>query len=107
MDRLTPRQRLSHKLRDGKYRALRRRCHADTIPVAAALFFLSIHHCYYCNEPLPDGELWTLEHKIPLANGGAHILSNLCKSCSDCNTAKHLLTDDEFLELINLLKGVA
>ena len=92
---LTPRQRLSHKLRDGAYRARQQGCYAETIPIGNALDLLAEDFCYYCKGLLLG--MYALEHKIPLAKKGPHVLSNLCKACLSCNEKKHIMTDTEFL----------
>lgn len=95
---LTPRARLSHKLRDGAYRARKMGCYAETIPVGTAQDLLAEIFCYYCKSLLLGD--YALEHKEPLARGGKHILSNLCKACAWCNEKKHTMTDTEFLALL-------
>jgi hypothetical protein len=52
------------------------------------------HCCYYCGKRC---EKLTIEHRIPLSRGGSNHLSNVVPACSDCNTRKHALTDEEFL----------
>jgi 5-methylcytosine-specific restriction endonuclease McrA len=41
--------------------------------------------CVHCGELRPLG----LDHFIPLAKGGAHVLLNFVPSCRSCNSAKH------------------
>lgn len=43
--------------------------------------------CYYCNAPVPPGEL-TMDHLVPLIRGGKSIKSNLVPACKACNTKK-------------------
>ena len=93
---MTPRARLSHKLRDGAYRARKQGRYAETIPVGAALDLLAENFCYYCKALLLG--IYTLEHKIPLAKKGSHTLDNLCKACEWCNEKKHTMTEAEFSE---------
>lgn len=95
MTELTARARLSHKLRDGAYRARQQGCYAETIRVDDAKELLEQTVCYYCPTELTG--MYSLEHKIPLAKKGPHILSNLCKACLSCNEKKHTMTDTEFL----------
>ena len=95
VDKLTPRERLSHKLRDGAYRARRRGVRADTIPVGSALHLLAQKNCHYCGFPLVG--LWTLEHKISLYHGGTHTLDNLVRACPDCNQSKHIQDELDYL----------
>lgn len=94
-DRLTPRERLSHKLRDGKYRARRMGCPYEDVSISDAEFLLDIDTCYYCGCQL--GEFYTLEHKEPLKLGGPHRLDNLCKACPECNQEKHIQTELDYL----------
>jgi len=51
--------------------------------------------CRYCRMPL--GKDKHLDHRIPLARGGAHAPSNVCWSCPKCNRRKHVKTEQEFL----------
>ncbi len=47
--------------------------------------------CYYCDQPMRDEEPWrscTLDHKIPLANGGLDEWENTAAACKSCNKAK-------------------
>lgn len=99
VDKLTPRQRLSHKLRDGAYRARQRGVPADTIPVGSALHLLAQLNCHYCNCVL--GDLWTLEHKISLYHGGAHTLDNLVRACPECNQTKHIQDELDYLAALD------
>jgi 5-methylcytosine-specific restriction endonuclease McrA len=98
-DRLTPRQRLSHKLRDGKYRARKMGCPYEdvTIAQAEAAGLLAETRCCYCGCEIKPGELYTLEHKEPLKLGGSHTLGNLAKACPECNEEKHIQTELEYM----------
>lgn len=51
--------------------------------------------CYYCGKKVPPAEL-TMDHKIPLARGGASTKSNLVPACKACNTAKKQMTEVEW-----------
>ena len=94
-DKLTPRQRLAHKLRDGKYRAKQLGCPVEQVSIKDAEHLLLVMTCYYCGCQLSG--MYALEHKEPLKLGGAHKLSNLCLSCLDCNEEKHIQTELEYL----------
>src|ERR1700747_3711387 len=96
VDKLNPRQRLSHKLRDGKYRAKKMGCPYEHVSIAAAeaAGLLAVKNCYYCERQLNLTEIvsvhdltagYTLEHKEPLKLGGAHKIDNLAKACQQCN----------------------
>ena len=95
-DRLTPRQRLSHKLRDGKYRARQAGNPVEDISIYDVLYWLDDMRCYYCKIRLFSS--YALEHKTPLAAGGGHTKDNICPACMDCNTLKHTMTEAEFLD---------
>jgi 5-methylcytosine-specific restriction endonuclease McrA len=58
--------------------------------------------CSYCSLPMA----WdvSIDHKIAISRGGRHQLANLAVCCSRCNQAKGLLTDEEFVQLRELLK---
>lgn len=96
LDRLTPRARLSHKLRDGKYRARQAGNVVTDIPVSAVAHWLTDLRCYYCQIRLLT--MYALEHKTPIESGGSHTLDNIVPACMDCNTRKHTMTEDEFLD---------
>ena len=49
--------------------------------------------CHYCSVPLQRRHL---EHRTPLARGGAHAIENLCWACPRCNLRKGKLTEPEF-----------
>lgn len=94
---MTPRQLLSHKLRDGRYRARQFGCRIDpalTLASAVEAGFLEAEHCHYCGDWL--GEAYELDHMMPLQRGGAHELSNICKACPLCNHRKNRKTEEEF-----------
>ena len=94
-DRLTPRQRLAHKLRDGTYRA-RKYYHLPTatLRVRDALHLLDTDVCYYCGKDVTG--YYELEHKSPLSRGGPHEIGNLCKACGFCNEHKGEMDEAEF-----------
>ena len=56
--------------------------------------------CYYCGIRLIG--IYALEHKQPLAKGGPHELGNICLACMTCNEAKHVLTETEFKEWLDV-----
>lgn len=41
-------------------------------------------HCFYC----PDGAFEVLDHRVPRAVGGHHVLENLAPCCARCNRRK-------------------
>ena len=57
--------------------------------------------CEYCGVKLypaaPKGASMALDHKQPLARGGADDVANLAASCADCNAAKQTKSAFEFL----------
>jgi 5-methylcytosine-specific restriction endonuclease McrA len=59
--------------------------------------------CCYCGTPLPAGG-FAFDHKTPTARAADHVLGNLAVCCIPCNTAKGLLTAEEFLQLLALLR---
>lgn len=99
---MTPRARLSHKLRDGKYRARKMGCYYEHVSVEDASYLLAQTDCYYCHREIGPDEIWTLEHKTPLKIGGPHILENLAKACTECNESKAIQTELEYLARLDL-----
>ena len=60
--------------------------------------------CFYCGKHLND-ENFTIDHIIPVKQGGGDDLSNLVQCCKDCNTLKGKLTVPQLLvELDKQLK---
>jgi 5-methylcytosine-specific restriction endonuclease McrA len=53
--------------------------------------------CVYCDEDLTDQEIH-LDHVIPESQGGPTHFDNLQVTCRRCNTAKGVLTEDEFMD---------
>jgi 5-methylcytosine-specific restriction endonuclease McrA len=78
-------------------RARQRNTHAEPITKAhlALLFEGQDGCCRYCRTPL--GKDKHLDHRIPLARGGAHAPSNVCWSCPSCNLRKGARTEAEYL----------
>jgi 5-methylcytosine-specific restriction endonuclease McrA len=54
--------------------------------------------CRYCRRQLQRD--MQLDHRTPLARGGAHAPSNVCRSCPPCNRRKRTKTEAEFLKEI-------
>lgn len=52
-----------------------------------AIFYRDHNTCAYCNEVYPDKEL-TLDHVIPVCQGGPKNFSNIVSACFDCNLKK-------------------
>lgn len=52
--------------------------------------------CYYCLKPLERKEV-TMDHVVPLAQGGRSTKGNLVPACKACNTKKRDKTGYEFL----------
>lgn len=102
IDRLTPRQRLSHKLRDGKYRAKLAGCYYELVTISQAVSsgLLAQDKCHYCNCLLVG--IYTLDHKEPLKLGGPHTLDNLTKACPECNEDKRIQTELEYLARLDI-----
>lgn len=56
--------------------------------------------CFYCDEPMiPPGRKPTLDHKIPLWQGGANLAFNIVVACYPCNQRKGPLDAETFLRL--------
>lgn len=53
-------------------------------------------HCVYCDDDLSDSEIH-LDHVIAESQGGPTTVNNLQVTCRKCNTAKGVLTEEEFV----------
>ena len=57
-------------------------------------------HCYLCGD-FVDFNAFEVEHKIPLGKGGTNDFENLFPSCHCCNTIKHDIYPEDFMERIS------
>lgn len=55
--------------------------------------------CFYCNAYVEYSKR-TIDHLTPLSRGGTHTVDNLVMSCGSCNSSKHNLTYEEYMEKI-------
>jgi 5-methylcytosine-specific restriction endonuclease McrA len=78
----------------------------DEIP-ALLLFELFGWTCYLCKQPIdrrkrcPDWRAGTIEHLIPLAEGGTHTWDNVVPAHAKCNFDKGQLSYDIFSATIS------
>lgn len=75
-------------------------------PKEIQAFYLSVQQaeqiiCHWCGKGAPKGHRH-VDHKIPLAKGGAHCVSNLVGSCDKCNLSKGTKMPDEFLKIVKV-----
>ena len=56
--------------------------------------------CWYCGKQLKKDEV-TMDHLYPQDLGGPTITNNLAPSCSDCNSDKSNLTEQQYRRLRN------
>ena len=52
--------------------------------------------CFYCESECSDG--FHVDHFMPLAKGGAHVLTNLRMACQPCNQRKSAKLPDVWIE---------
>lgn len=80
-----------------QYKAKRRSREAAGITggVLSAWTLEQPKECFYCRDRC-DG-LFHVDHFIPLAKGGAHVLTNLRIACPPCNLKKNAKMPDEFM----------
>lgn len=60
--------------------------------------------CPYCRCVLHPGIL-AFDHRIPPVRSGRHALDNLLACCATDNEAKGVMTEEEYRELLALLRG--
>lgn len=63
-----------------------------TTSLVASRMEMFAGRCFYCFDTAD-----TMDHRIPLARGGAHLPSNLVPACRSCNSRKHTKTQFEFI----------
>lgn len=77
-----------------------KRKHADSwhgsLVREGAAKLLAAKRCSYCETPNDGTFVFSLDHYVPLALGGAHTLDNLRPCCEPCNRAKHDLPPEVF-----------
>ena len=56
-------------------------------------------HCAICGQPVKFKEL-TVDHMLPLSQGGTNDMGNLQLSCKECNLTKNRLTMEQFFDKI-------
>lgn len=61
--------------------------------------FAPVWLCAYCRDHIPVFDL-TLDHRMPIAQGGLTNAENLTPSCKRCNEAKGNLSADAFHALV-------
>ncbi len=54
--------------------------------------------CYYCEHPFASMKDITFDHALPISKGGTDELENLRLAHNECNFAKGVMTEEEFLE---------
>lgn len=59
--------------------------------------------CRYCGKEIKPLD-YSIDHRIPKANGGTNDISNLDLICIKCNKVKGNLTGEEFTKLMAFLK---
>ena len=52
--------------------------------------------CFYC----PDGAFEQIDHCIPVAAGGLHVLANARPSCTTCNHRKRTTIDRDDIKAV-------
>lgn len=62
--------------------------------------------CFYCDKPLfwkrkGHREKGTIDHFIPLADGGSNASDNLVLACKKCNNAKGCQSPADYLKSID------
>lgn len=62
------------------------------------------HICYYCNKKIKSVEDLTVDHLTPVSRGGRNIESNMTICCHACNSEKSDMTEEEYLQFLQLKK---
>jgi 5-methylcytosine-specific restriction endonuclease McrA len=59
--------------------------------------------CGHCGTPT-DPSAAAIDHRTPTARGGTHTLGNLLVCCQVCNERKGALTEEEYRQLLALVR---
>ena len=62
------------------------------------LFFRQKGICFYCRQSQSITN-WSVDHVIPMSEGGSNALSNKIGACKSCNNLKQSVGIEEFLKL--------
>jgi len=60
--------------------------------------------CCYCNRQFTESNTKSIDHIIPISQGGINSSDNIDISCLECNKAKSFLTLEEW---VNLCKNIS
>lgn len=60
--------------------------------------------CYYCGKRVSPDEL-TMDHRIPLSQGGTSSRDNIVPACKECNIKKKNFSPWEWEDYVRKLKG--
>jgi len=87
------------KKNPGKVSAIRARRHAQINAAIEEIDRQKIYErdkgiCYLCGEPV-DSNNWHLDHIIPLARGGEHVMTNVAVTHPFCNQSKNAKLPEE------------
>jgi 5-methylcytosine-specific restriction endonuclease McrA len=69
------------------------------LKIYAKAVHASVLLCYWCKKLTRPGERH-VDHKQPLAAGGAHVAGNLCITCAECNLVKGDTEPNEFRQMV-------
>ena len=86
-----------------RYRAERLGCKIGRRGPIRRIYTKAVHApvllCYWCKKVTHPGERH-VDHKQPLALGGAHVAGNLCITCAECNLTKGDANPNEFRKMV-------
>ena len=92
--------RMSRRLRSHNRRVITRNQSDKTVTIKIAQEKLKRNVCPICGRRMKKDDK-TLDHIVPLAQGGAHSASNMICICFMCNSKKRDLGVDEFLQTVS------
>jgi len=83
----------------------------DFVRACFASYFNKGFKCEYCDRPLSfrsklknQIDLCSIDHKLPMANGGDSTYSNLAVVCTACNIMKGTMSTDTYVAVVDGLK---
>ena len=85
------------RLHDHRRRVRHKKSHPEFRRFVIEMLSLPVAECVYCGTKLQQPEDRTVDHVVPIADGGTDRKSNLVISCRACNTVKSDMSAEEFM----------
>ena len=92
--------------REKRAKAIAERADGTLTATVLRELFAAAKKCAYCAVSMASSAK-SLDHLVPLAQGGGHLIANVVVCCRDCNTAKNALSFPAWIDRLRLRHGNA